>query len=111
MTQPFIDFTGRMAPVPTDPVLHLTSFIPSYENQLIVQGGGPAVNRSGLTTVLIKSGFIDGATIGANPPWPSLVANGITTIDPAQHIGVDVMTGKALNNLAKENTTAVIKDA
>jgi hypothetical protein len=107
----FIDFTGRAAPVPIDATLQLTYVIPMHENAAVALGGGPAVNRSGLTTVLIKSGFIDGATIGALPPYPSLVSNGITTIDPAQHIGVDVMTGRALNNLAKENTTAVVKDA
>jgi hypothetical protein len=107
----FIDFTGHMAPVPIDPVLQLTSFIPSYENQLIAQGGGPAVNRSGLTTTLVRTAFFDGATIGANPPLIYGTLPALTVTDPLSHSGVNNVSGTALNQLSDLNSKAAIKDA
>jgi hypothetical protein len=107
----FIDFTGRIAPIPTDPILQTTNFIPSYENQLVAQGGGPAVNRSGLTTTTVRTAFFDGATIGANPPLTYGTLPALTVTLPRSSAGVNNVQGTALNQLSDLNSHAVIKDA
>jgi hypothetical protein len=107
----FIDFTGHIAPIPTDPILQTTNFIPSYENQLIAQGGGPAVNRSGLTATLVRTAFFDGATIGANPPLVYGTLPALTVTNPVSATGVNNVKGTALNQLSDTNVNAAILDS